>query len=93
MPGPCLSKLLRFEDSGGISSQDLRADFGLWESESFAEDLEERFPWAQRLEKAFWRGHDWSSSNAFTELLPSRPRESCVRDAEPRAISIQVDYK
>ena len=37
------------------------------------------------LFEAFWRGHDWSSSNAFTELLPSRPRESCVSDAEPRA--------
>ena len=67
-----------FESTGGISSQGVAQDFSLWESLEWQRSLEQTYPWPNRSEKAFFRGHDWSSSNSFTELLESRPKEDCI---------------
>ena len=67
-----------FESTGGISSHGVPQDFSLWESLEWQRSLELTYPWQNRSEKAFFRGHDWSSSNSFTELLESRPKEDCI---------------
>ena len=67
-----------YEESGGVSSNDVEQDLGLWESLDWQRTMEEKYPWKTRSPKAFFRGHDWASSNAFTEHLPSRPQETCV---------------
>lgn len=67
-----------FESSGGISSSGVAQDFSLWESEHWQKRLASKHPWASRSDRAFWRGHDWSSSNSWVELLPSLPDESCI---------------
>ena len=68
-----------FETSGGVSSQGADQDFGLWESKQWQKQLETKYPWENRTQRAFFRGHDWSASNAFTELLPTRPAEHCIK--------------
>lgn len=67
-----------FESTGGISSHGIGQDFSLWESSEWQSSLETKYPWSERSDKAFFRGHDWSSSNSFTELLKSRPKENCI---------------
>ncbi|CAE7552055.1 rsmF [Symbiodinium necroappetens] len=67
-----------YEESGGVSSHDVEQDFGLWESLDWQRKIEVKYPWKTRSPKAFFRGHDWASSNAFTEHLPSRNPETCI---------------
>ncbi|CAK9055472.1 unnamed protein product [Durusdinium trenchii] len=71
-----------FESSGGISSQTVLQDFALWESVDFQSSLEATYPWSERSQRGFFRGHDWGSGNAFTEFLASRPPESCIRSSD-----------
>lgn len=79
-----------FESSGGISSGDVKQDFQMWEKESWQAALAEKYPWDGRSERAFFRGHDWDSSNTFVELLQTRPRESCI---DPSDASRSFGYR
>ncbi|CAJ1388995.1 unnamed protein product [Effrenium voratum] len=79
-----------FETSGGVSSQGADQDFGLWESKQWQKQLETKYPWENRTQRAFFRGHDWSASNAFTELLPTRPAEHCIKQHD---ISMSFGYR
>ncbi|CAK0901584.1 unnamed protein product [Prorocentrum cordatum] len=67
-----------FETSGGISSNKVKQDFAVWESPDWQRRTAAAHPWEGRGGRAFFRGHDWDSSNSFTELLPTRPEEDCL---------------
>ncbi|CAE7198373.1 rnhB, partial [Symbiodinium pilosum] len=79
-----------YEAAGGVSSQDVEQNFGLWESAQWQASLEETYPWKSRSPRAFFRGHDWASSNAFTEFLPDRPQEACIA---PHDVSMSFSYR
>lgn len=65
-------------DEGGISSSGHSSEVSRWESEAFQDDLARAYPWEGRQERAFFRGHDWESSNSLIESMASRPEEPCI---------------
>lgn len=67
-----------FAEAHGISSSGVSNDLKTWGTAAFQQSLGERFPWEERGARAFFRGHDWDSSNQFIELLSHRDREECV---------------
>ena len=79
-----------YEESGGVSSGHIDQNFGLWESAGWQQQMEEKYPWKTRQPRAFFRGHDWASSNSFTEHLSSRPQEPCVA---PHDMSMSFSYR
>ncbi|CAE8591340.1 unnamed protein product [Polarella glacialis] len=79
-----------FESRGGISSSGVAQDMRKWVSLEFQRQLAAAHPWGDRLERAFFRGHDWDSSNTFSELLPELGPNSCV---DPMDLSTAFGYR
>jgi len=69
-----------FEGHGGISSGGVQQDVESWAEKEWQESLARRYPWDKREERAFFRGHDWDSSNSEIDATPgyTAASESCI---------------
>eukprot|EP00929_Paragymnodinium_shiwhaense_P061128 TRINITY_DN30526_c0_g1_i1.p1 TRINITY_DN30526_c0_g1~~TRINITY_DN30526_c0_g1_i1.p1 ORF type:complete len:456 (+),score=93.35 TRINITY_DN30526_c0_g1_i1:95-1462(+) len=67
-----------FFEEGGISSRNAADDFLKWDSDEFQAAQDTKYPWEERVQKAFFRGHDWESINSHIEDLPTRVEEPCI---------------